>query len=474
MQKLWADQERGLHEPLIHAYAGHYEGRVEELPPTQPKSSVPVCCLNLACIILGAGMFALPAAFSGLGLLCGIAMVAAVAVMTYLSVVVVLRASERSKRLTYAETLGFVWGRHVAAAVRGSIIVACFMFLVMYLDILCDVTVGGADYSGVISDLFPSLPKPLPWYLSRNAMLTWCVLAVTPLLPARTLGGLARVSAFKVTCALLCMAALALLAAAAALQGKLHHRLLPDPAMYGPGWVKTLTQVMGTVPVVMTALICQYNIHPLMRDLRNYTPGRMRKVVGVSLAGTALMYAIAGGCGYAVFGRTVKGDVLASLNCEVVGDLLGGPKLGLAFVAAIKVAVSLVMLSSFPMVMFILRADLIDGILGVTGGASMSNKGYYTVTYVTLALIYLAAILVKSAYQMTGLVGAVCGIAVGFVFPGMLAWKGEAGAAWKVFAAVLVVVGITLMGAGIAAPFLERSDGSTGSTLGATVVQGLF
>ena len=74
---------------------------------------------------------------------------------------------------------------------------------------------------------------------------------------------------------------------------------------------------------------------------------------------------------------------------------------------------------------------------------------------------------------MTGLVGAVCGIAVGFIFPGMLAWKGEAGVAWKVFAAVLLVVGSSLMGAGIAAPFLERSDGSLSSTLSAAVLQGL-
>ena len=73
--------------------------------------------------------------------------------------------------------------------------------------------------------------------------------------------------------------------------------------MYGPGFVKTLTQAMGTVPVVMTALICQFNIHPLMQDLRDYTPRRMRTVVASTLAVTSLMYAIAGGSGYAVFGR---------------------------------------------------------------------------------------------------------------------------------------------------------------------------
>ncbi len=62
--------------------------------------------------------------------------------------------------------------------------------------------------------------------------------------------------------------------------------------------------------------------------------------------------------------------------------------------------------------------------------------------------------------QMTGLVGAVCGIAVGFIFPGMLAWKGEAGLGWRAFAVLLLVTGTALMVAGIAAPFIEASGGS--------------
>lgn len=78
---------------------------------------------------------------------------------------------------------------------------------------------GTSGSSGVIPDLFPSLSFPLPWYLGRTAMLTWFIAAVAPLLLARTLGGLARVSAFKVTCVLLCTLALVVLTLAAALQG---------------------------------------------------------------------------------------------------------------------------------------------------------------------------------------------------------------------------------------------------------------
>jgi hypothetical protein len=54
----------------------------------------------------------------------------------------VRRASERVSRLTYADTMGCVWGRAAAVAVRFSIILACGGFLVLYFIILVDVTVG--------------------------------------------------------------------------------------------------------------------------------------------------------------------------------------------------------------------------------------------------------------------------------------------------------------------------------------------
>lgn len=142
----------------------------------------------------------------------------------------------------------------------------------------------------------------------------------------------------------------------------------------------------------------------------------------------SLLPCCVGGC------RDVKGNVLASLTPETVGELLGGPTVGLALVVGIKVGphtcngwlelddglpaprafwgsscfcrrvplhksthrvmalgpsisfcdafaqvgVALVMLTGFPMVMFPLRADLIDTVLAFTGGKVMSTTGYLT------------------------------------------------------------------------------------------------
>lgn len=84
-------------------------------------------------------------------------------------------------------------------------------------------------------------------------------------------------------------------------------------------------------------------------------------------------------------------------------------------------------------------------------------------TYCTLGLVYGSALLVESAYEMTSLIGAICGIATGFIFPGLLAWRNEQGWAWRLFAAMLLVVGTALMAAGVAAPFLDGSGGDPGA-----------
>ncbi len=41
-------------------------------------------------------------------------------------------------------------------------------------------TAGTEQYSGIIPDLWPQLPDPLPWFLQRTAMLTWVTLLVAP------------------------------------------------------------------------------------------------------------------------------------------------------------------------------------------------------------------------------------------------------------------------------------------------------
>ncbi len=54
--------------------------------------------------------------------------------------------------------------------------------------------------------------------------------------------------------------------------------LLPDPSFFGDSFWERLKNVVAVVPVIMTAFVCQMSIHPLVSDLHDYTPRRMRTV----------------------------------------------------------------------------------------------------------------------------------------------------------------------------------------------------
>lgn len=132
------------------------------------------------------------------------------------------RPTERTGKLTYASVMEAEWGRAAGVAVRISIVGGSAGFLVLYLIVLADLLVGEdlaavreergghthacccatagparpatfarpphitpagtEEWSGIIPDLWPDLPDPLPWYLQRTAMLTWATALVSPVL----------------------------------------------------------------------------------------------------------------------------------------------------------------------------------------------------------------------------------------------------------------------------------------------------
>ena len=88
-----------------------------------------------------------------------------------------------------------VTGDKAAAAVHASIIAGCIGFVALYFIVTSDVLVGNDEFTGILSDLFPSALDPLPRLLTRPWLLTWVALACAPLLATETLHGMATTSA---------------------------------------------------------------------------------------------------------------------------------------------------------------------------------------------------------------------------------------------------------------------------------------
>ena len=431
----------------------------------------------------------MPRVYAALGLICGSLMIIIVMIITYGTIAVMLQCSELQDTWTYASTMHKAWGRKAAAAVHAAIIAGCIGFVSLYLIVTCDVggiafecqqrlshhltpyyssflvsqvLVGNKVYTGIISDLFPQLPDPLPWYLCRTALLTYIALVSAPLLAAKSLHGMALTSAISVLCSTLSMSFILGLGVAAAWQGTLAPlRWWPNLSFFGSKPTVIATHLIATLPVVMTAFVCQMSVHPVARDLREYTPQRMRKVIAWSLTICAVLYGSTGAWGYQTFGDEIEGDVLSNIQPEALMALLGcGDAVALAFTSTLKGIVALSLLTSIPINLWPLREDVMGLLTHAMHGQQPSRSAFYTVTYLNLFGIWLLSVAVESAYSMIGLVGATCGIAMAFFFPGMLAMRVPSGGkgAW-VGGVVLLVLGTVLMLAGISSTLMEGGGG---------------
>ena len=152
---------------------------------------------------MGAGMYALPRAFSGLGLLLGTGLTLAVAALMLATIDVLLRAAERRGKRSWslAGLMERAWGRPAALAVRAAIIGMGLGFLILYLVVAVDMLAGTPKISGLLPDLFPGLPQPLPWWLHREALLVFVASAfVAPLLLSTSLSSILLVSVASVSC----------------------------------------------------------------------------------------------------------------------------------------------------------------------------------------------------------------------------------------------------------------------------------
>ncbi|KAK9865950.1 hypothetical protein WJX84_002446 [Apatococcus fuscideae] len=141
-----------------------------------------------------------------------------------------------------------------------SIILNNAGIMTVYLIILGDITVGSAPlYGGLLSSWF-GLDAGSTWRLDM-------------------LGGVSAVSLGLA--ALFASISILLGAYAAAKRGL-------DGIDWWPDWSRP-TSVLATLPILTTSYVCHFNLHPLMKDLKDYTTKRMLTVVEHSRLHTSFL-----------------------------------------------------------------------------------------------------------------------------------------------------------------------------------------
>ncbi|KAH9309406.1 hypothetical protein KI387_037317 [Taxus chinensis] len=364
--------------------------------------------LNLTTTVVGAGIMALPATMKILGLVLGLSLLVVLGFLTYVSINFLLRFSRASNAISYADVMADAFGRPGRIILQVCIIVKTLGILIIYMIIIGDVVSGtssnGVHHTGLLEEWFG-----VCWWTGRtSAMFLTTVLILAPLVSFRHVDSLKFTSALSVSLAVVFVVITAGITIAKLFDGNIYMpRLLPDVTDQAAFW-----KLFTVVPVMVTAYICHYNVHPIRNEL--VKPSDMKTVVQTSLALCSTIYVATSFFGYLLFGDETMSDVLANFDKD-----LGVPYSAiLNDIVRISYAVHLMLV--FPVIHFALRLNLDGLVFPLALPLILDSRRFSLITAGLVSFVFLGATFIPSiwdAFQVTGATVAVC---IGFIFPGAI------------------------------------------------------
>lgn len=388
---------------------------------------------NLSTTIVGAGIMALPATMKVLGLVPGISMIILVAFLAESSIEMLIRFSRAAKMNSYGGVMGDAFGRVGRMVLQICVIVNNVGMMIVYMIIIGDVLSGksssGVHHSGILEGWFGE-----HWWNSRAFVLLVTTLVVfAPLTSFKRVDSLRYTSALSVALAVVFVLITAGIAVVKLLNGSIPMpRLFPQLTDLASVW-----NLFTTVPVLVTAFICHYNVHSIDNELEDSS--QIRQIVQTSLALCSVVYIATSLFAFLLFGDSTLDDVLANFD-----SYLGIPYSSLLN-DIVRVSYAVHIMLVFPIVFFPLRLNL-DGLIFPTASPlSSDNRRFAFITVMLLSLIYVAAIFIPSiwdAFQFTGATAAVC---IGFIFPAVITLRDPYGIATKhdrILSACMIVLAV--------------------------------
>ncbi|KZV45607.1 sodium-coupled neutral amino acid transporter 5-like [Dorcoceras hygrometricum] len=350
---------------------------------------------NLSTTIVGAGIMALPATMKQLGLILGIAMIIFMAFLTQASIEFLLRFSRTSKSASYGGLMGDAFGKYGRMLIQICVLVNNIGVLVVYMIIIGDVLSGttseGVHHAGVLEGWFGA-----HWWNTR-----FFILLITTLVIFAPLAGLKRIDSLRYTSTLSVALAVVFLVITVGITvfklingTVLMPRLLPNVTN-----VASFFNLFTSVPVLVTAFICHYNVHSIANELDDNI--EIKSVVRTSLLLCSSVYVMTSIFGYLLFGDATLDDLRSPSDAR------------------------------FPIVFYPLRLNM-DGLLFPSARPLASdNSRFALLSTALIVIIFLGANFIPSiwdAFQFTGATAAVC---IGFILPSAIVLRDRYGIATK-------------------------------------------
>ncbi|KAI3696188.1 hypothetical protein L1987_79198 [Smallanthus sonchifolius] len=376
--------------------------------------------MNLSTTIIGAGIMALPATMKVLGLGLGIAVIVLVAVLSEATVRILIRFSRGEGADSYGGLMGDAFGDLGKKVLEGCVVVNNIGVLVIYMIILGDVVAGsssdGLHHPGLLEGWFGP-----HWWTGRVFVLLVTTLGVfVPLASLKRMDSLSVTSGLAVALAVVFLIITAGIAIFKLADGSLPMpRLLPDVTGINSVW-----NLFTAVPVIVTAYICHFNVHPIRNELEN--PSLIEPIVQISLVLCTFVYIMTSFFGFILFGDSTMGDILSNFDSDL------GVPFSYLLNDIVRVSYALHLMLVFPLVFYALRLNT-DGLFFASSELALEsdNKRFIAVSVGLLSVIYLGANFIPSAWDAFQFTGATAAACIGFIFPASIAMKDVHGIATK-------------------------------------------
>mmetsp|Transcript_75929 Transcript_75929/g.158350 ORF Transcript_75929/g.158350 Transcript_75929/m.158350 type:complete len:588 (-) Transcript_75929:124-1887(-) len=409
--------------------------------PGSLRSSI----INISAAALGAGALALPRAIYYSGIVWGPLFMLVLAVLSMMSIKVIVQLVEVSKKDSYEEIAKVAFGPWFALLVEINIILFCFGTSVAYM-----ITVG--QISQQVLQAFASAHGALghpgeAWldYISPNVVL--CVVTAIVLLPLSLLDSindLRFASLAGVTCILYLIVVVCYV----------FGRSDVSPSLTDGGFDAYqpkggITGCFKMLSLAIFAFCCQPNVPAVYTELEKKSFHRMEKVSVGAMLLCLFVYLVMGIAGFLAFGEETAGNVLVNLQpklCEL--DLI---------VVSGFTCMAFAVTMAFPLNIFPIRFTVETAIFFKWPHLNTPSTRFL-IGFTTVAASLLVAVIVPEINLVFELIGATTGSFVCFIGPGLMIFKlvpGGLNSGPRLNGAILIVVGCLFLTLGTYSSILD-------------------
>eukprot|EP00792_Barthelona_sp_PAP020_P012398 TRINITY_DN7057_c0_g1_i1.p1 TRINITY_DN7057_c0_g1~~TRINITY_DN7057_c0_g1_i1.p1 ORF type:complete len:413 (+),score=98.64 TRINITY_DN7057_c0_g1_i1:62-1300(+) len=354
-------------------------------------ASVQATTFNLANTIIGAGVLALPYAFSCAGLGVGMFLLIFTGFMAICSFKFLADACTETQQFSYRGISEYIFGTGVAKYLE--------LFVTAY-------TLGSCcGYPIIISD---SVPLVLDKYIESNSffMTRHGVILIVVIFIFLPFSIPKKINFLRFT-SFMCLIFIAYLVFLIVWWYP-SHPIPSEPIIY----VKANQHLFLALPYLTVSFTAHYNLPNLYKELEGRNPKKMMKVIIMSVIVCLIAYTLAGVFGYLSWRSETMDDILKNYISKDKFDTL------LFSLARMGIAIAIGF--SFPLVHFALRRSLQSIIWG---NEDEGWTRHLSLTFVVISLCTIVAWNVESLGTVLAFSGSIAGMFIVFILPSLFKIK---------------------------------------------------